>query len=104
MLFEWDELVVRVFFSHDFDNTKIKNEWKREFKQCVKLLLKSGADMLFNTNYTDGNGTHSEHHNCVDVLFSSLLKHALKNEVVHFNQQINIWTKLLFTYFLFLRI
>lgn len=88
VLFEWDELVSRVFFyspspaaSQESDEAvKSRNEWKREFKQCVKLLLKSGADMLLTTSYMNSsNELQVEHHNCIDVLFTSLLKHALKN-------------------------
>lgn len=90
VLFEWDELIARVFFWNDSDNFKSKIEWKREFKQCIKLLLKSGADMLLNTSYINGNENSTEHHNCVDVLFTSLLKHALKNDVNYLNENHSI--------------
>lgn len=86
VLFEWDELIATVFFAKEFELVKSRGEWKREFKQCVKLLLKSGADLLLNTNGL--NSEVQEHHNCVDVLFTNLLKHALKNEV--FISQIKI--------------
>lgn len=84
VLFEWDELLLAAFFTPYAQQTNsvpgaraFRAEWKREFKQCLRLLLKSGADLLLNLNNTCSVSEVSEHHNCVDVLFTNLLKHSL---------------------------
>ena len=70
VLFEWNELIDLIFF--DSQNPD-QLEWKREFEECIKLLLKSGAD-LFDVNNSD--------FNCILTLVNSILKSAkqVKNE------------------------
>ncbi|CAF0923731.1 unnamed protein product [Brachionus calyciflorus] len=72
-LFEWDELIETVFFKDS--NNSNRNEWKKEFKECVRLLLKSGSDLLLNIN---NNELELEgYSNCIETLLNSLLKHSI---------------------------
>ncbi len=90
-LFEWDELVELVFFINnntewfgDWEADEFRQEWQQEFKSCVHLLIKSGADLLLkNNNESSAENGESQYtssdniHNCIDTLFDSLLKHSL---------------------------
>ena len=61
VLFEWDELIETVFF--ESDNSA---EWKYEFEESVRLLLKSGADLIDNETGI----------NCIQTLIITILKIA----------------------------
>jgi hypothetical protein len=91
-LFEWDELVEKVFFVDDHchrqhtnsgssngisgeNSTATRQEWQHEFEMCVHLLLKSGADLLL-TSTVDHDDYHITH-NCLSTLFASFLKHSV---------------------------
>lgn len=67
VLFEWDELIDLVFFD------SIGSEWKREFEECVKLLLKSGADLFM------ANGSV----NCILTLLETILKNAKQTQAIN---------------------
>ncbi|RNA15339.1 hypothetical protein BpHYR1_010782 [Brachionus plicatilis] len=71
-LFEWDELVETVFFK---EVGKVgRHQWKTQFKECVRLLLKAGADLLLNINNVelDNHG----YHNCIATLLNTLLRRS----------------------------
>ena len=70
-LFEWDELIETVLFKEAKNS---RNEWKAEFKECVHLLLKSGADLLLNVNNIELE--NEGYHNCIETLLDNLLKHS----------------------------
>lgn len=79
VLFEWDELIELVFFKPALtESASHRSEWQREFKQCIKLLLKAGADLLLNVNNIE---IESEgYQNCIETLLNSLVKHSVLHE------------------------
>lgn len=71
-LFEWDELIETVLFKEAKSG---RHEWKAEFKECVHLLLKSGADLLLNVNNIELE--NEGYHNCIETLIDNLLRHSV---------------------------
>jgi hypothetical protein len=93
-LFEWTELIETVFFetnmktiykSHTNENSR--SEWQKEFKECLRLLLKSGADLLLlNTSSISTYATvptgecELVANNCIQTLITSILKSSINTE------------------------
>jgi len=77
-LFEWNELINTCFFQSTSNGFK----WKYELEECVRLLLKSGADMFTTTS----DETHEI--NCILNLIETIHKNSLdrpcyQNEFYH---------------------
>jgi hypothetical protein len=94
-LFEWSELIETVFFESNMKslyksetsqtNYINRSEWQKEFKECVRLLLKSGADLLLlntstSSTYAMENECELITHNCIQTLISSILKNSIHTE------------------------
>lgn len=89
-LFEWDELIELAFYvdhnkSLSETNETLVSEWRNEFETCVHLLLKSGADLVFEHGLQSNDSSPLLIHNCIDTLFASLVKHSIKSSGVSSN-------------------
>ena len=88
VLFEWNELVNIVFFKlNDNYNERRRLEWQQEFKDCIRLLLKSGADLFLPTH--DHTTNTINYINSIDTLIKSILRHSLnENESITLNDEL----------------
>jgi hypothetical protein len=89
VLFEWNELVNLVSFDmktsdgSEVDEIHNRQQWQDEFVKCVRLLINSGAFRYSTVNNSDNKSTTTLDqvayisNNCIDNLFSSILKHSM---------------------------
>jgi hypothetical protein len=86
VLFEWNELINIVFFKLNDYNERRRLEWQQEFKDCIRLLLKSGADLFLPTH--DHTTNTINYINSIDTLIKSILRHSVnENESINFNDE-----------------
>ena len=97
-LFEWSELIETVFFEASKSTpkkTSSRLEWQKEFKECIRLLLKSGADLLLLNSSpslsSNGSGVTSDcdliANNCVHTLITSILKASVITDALDHSQE-----------------
>jgi hypothetical protein len=103
VLFEWNELINICFYSNDrcmkqFNESNISShsssvqpakanrdmksrrlEWQQEFKECIRLLLKSGADLFIPNQDHDQPAGQESYINVIETLLKSILTHSRSN-------------------------
>lgn len=82
LFFEWSELIDCVCFI-DYKDVN-REQWQSEFKECVSLLLKSGANIFV----PDKDEKYGQCFNCIDTLIKTVLQRTEISEFhAHFKNQ-----------------